>query len=255
MPFLQNLQDLHQFKMSKKICFSRKKIYNIIVFYEYHQQFQNLHRQQRRFIFQTSPVSHRLYDILEIPTDANKDLVKSQFYKLSKKYHPDLNLDDTAHKKFLLINEAYSILINDKSRKEYDRSILINQRNKSRTNWDDSHFSYSNRTKVRRHKYHHNFNEFHKKDFRRETSYTDNIHKTSNSRSSSTTKDFKFNFQEHYQRHYSEELRRANSESNKERNEFLENQLKKSHSRTVLRVVLIVSTLLLFGSSGGGIIV
>ena len=50
---------------------------------------------------------------------------------------------------------------------------------------------------------------------------------------------------------HSEELRRANSESNKERNEFLEKQLKSSHSRTVLRVVLIVSTLLLFGNGGG----
>ncbi|CAH1759458.1 5694_t:CDS:1 [Entrophospora sp. SA101] len=220
-------------------------------------RFTILHQQQRRFIFQTLPVSRRLYDILEIPLDADKKLVKSQFYKLSKKYHPDLNLkDNTAHKKFLLINEAYSILINDKSRKEYDRSILFkNNNNKSFSrSWNHSQFSYSNRPNVRKHT-HHNF---HESNFRRRTSRTDDTHKTNNSNtSSSSSKDFKnkFNFQEHYQRHYSEELRRANSESSKEKNQSLENQLKSSHGRTVLRIVLIVSTLVLFGSSGGGIMI
>ena len=209
--------------------------------------FKIFQQQPKRFIFQTLPVSRRLYDILEIPIDADKKLVKSQFYKLSKRYHPDLNLgDDTAHKKFLLINEAYSILINDESRREYDRSIH-NQKSKSRSNLNHSHFSSSNRPKIRRHTYH-NFNEFNSSNFRRGTSHTD---KTSSNSASSKDSKNKFNFQEHYQRHYSEELRRANSESNKERNEFLEKQLKSIHSRTVLRVVLIVSTLLLFGNGGG----
>nr|CAG8505463.1 8464_t:CDS:2 [Entrophospora candida]CAG8507152.1 574_t:CDS:2 [Entrophospora candida] len=149
-------------------------------------RFTILHQQQRRFIFQTLPASRRLYDILEIPLDADKKLVKSQ-------------------------------------------------------------------PNVRKHT-HHNF---HESNFRR-TSRTDDTHKTNNSNtSSSSSKDFKnkFNFQEHYQRHYSEELRRANSESSKEKNQSLENQLKSSHGRTVLRIVLIVSTLVLFGSSGGGIMI
>ncbi|KAK9761077.1 hypothetical protein K7432_014286 [Basidiobolus ranarum] len=64
------------------------------------------------------------YDTLEIPTDADKKTIKSQFYKLSKKFHPDVNLNsEEAHASFLRINEAYSVLGNENSRKDYDRSI------------------------------------------------------------------------------------------------------------------------------------
>ena len=40
------------------------------------------------------------------------------------RYHPDRNPgDESAHAKFLEINQAYSILANDQSRREYDRSL------------------------------------------------------------------------------------------------------------------------------------
>ncbi|RIA92991.1 DnaJ domain-containing protein, partial [Glomus cerebriforme] len=61
------------------------------------------------------------YDALEVPPDAEHKLIKAQFYKLSKRYHPDVNIGDkTAHSRFLRINEAYSILSKEQSRREYD---------------------------------------------------------------------------------------------------------------------------------------
>ena len=42
----------------------------------------------------------------------------------SNRYHPDMNPDDdSSHEKFLLINEAYSVLGNELKRREYDREL------------------------------------------------------------------------------------------------------------------------------------
>ncbi|HCQ91659.1 MAG TPA: molecular chaperone DnaJ, partial [Clostridium sp.] len=47
---------------------------------------------------------------------------------LAKKYHPDTNINDkTLSEKFQLINEAYSVLSDEKSRKEYDEKIFKTQ--------------------------------------------------------------------------------------------------------------------------------
>ena len=61
------------------------------------------------------------YEILEVHKDATKDEIKKSFRNLAKKYHPDTNINDkTLSEKFQLINEAYSVLSDEKSRKEYD---------------------------------------------------------------------------------------------------------------------------------------
>ncbi|KAI9188527.1 uncharacterized protein BJ171DRAFT_514847 [Polychytrium aggregatum] len=65
-----------------------------------------------------------LYHVLGIPPSASRKEVKAKFFELSKLYHPDRNPeDDEAHKKFLEINEAHSILSNEQKRAEYDRSL------------------------------------------------------------------------------------------------------------------------------------
>ncbi|KAF7724146.1 DnaJ sub C member 4 [Apophysomyces ossiformis] len=67
---------------------------------------------------------HHHYDILQIHRGADKRAIKSQYYRLSKKYHPDLNPNNAeAHKKFLEVNEAYAILGNEASRMQYDREL------------------------------------------------------------------------------------------------------------------------------------
>ncbi|SFA80237.1 J domain-containing protein [Clostridium frigidicarnis] len=80
------------------------------------------------------------YKILELNKDASKDDIKSAFRKLAKKYHPDTNVDDkTLSAKFQEINEAYGVLRDEKSRKEYDEK-LNNQSN---------NFKKSNKTKQK----------------------------------------------------------------------------------------------------------
>lgn len=57
------------------------------------------------------------YDILGVDRKASKDEVKKAFRKLAQKHHPDKGGDES---KFKEITEAYSVLADDKRRKEYD---------------------------------------------------------------------------------------------------------------------------------------
>ncbi len=62
------------------------------------------------------------YSILGINRDASKEDIKRAFRKLARKYHPDVNPDNPqAIEKFKEINNAYSILNDDKKRDMYDK--------------------------------------------------------------------------------------------------------------------------------------
>ena len=54
------------------------------------------------------------YKILGLPNNASKDAVKIAYRKLAMKYHPDKNEAKSAHEKFILINEAYAYLSDDR---------------------------------------------------------------------------------------------------------------------------------------------
>lgn len=61
------------------------------------------------------------YSILGIKKDASQDEIKKAYRKLARKYHPDVNPNDTAaHKKFQQINEANEVLSDPEKRKKYD---------------------------------------------------------------------------------------------------------------------------------------
>jgi len=58
------------------------------------------------------------YNVLGVDKKASKDDIKKAFRKLAHKYHPDKGGTDEA--RFKEITEAYSILSDDKRRREYD---------------------------------------------------------------------------------------------------------------------------------------
>lgn len=61
------------------------------------------------------------YSILGLNKNASADDIKKAYRKLARKYHPDLNPDDTqAHQKFQQINEANEVLSDPEKRKKYD---------------------------------------------------------------------------------------------------------------------------------------
>lgn len=62
------------------------------------------------------------YEILGVSKSATQDDLKKAYRKLARKYHPDLNPSDkSAEQKFKEINEAYSVLGDEKKRTEYDQ--------------------------------------------------------------------------------------------------------------------------------------
>jgi curved DNA-binding protein CbpA len=64
------------------------------------------------------------YKILEISRDASLDDIKRAYRSKAKIMHPDVNDSPKANEVFILINEAYEVLIDD--RKRYLHDIKLN---------------------------------------------------------------------------------------------------------------------------------
>lgn len=63
------------------------------------------------------------YEILEVDVKASKEIIEKAYKILAKRYHPDTQSEDKkkwAEEKFKEINEAYEVLSNEDSRKNYD---------------------------------------------------------------------------------------------------------------------------------------
>ncbi|ELT97077.1 hypothetical protein CAPTEDRAFT_29520, partial [Capitella teleta] len=63
------------------------------------------------------------YDVLKIPMKATQAQVKSAYFVLSKKYHPDMDSSPEAKSIFADIQVAYEVLGNSSKRRQYDRQF------------------------------------------------------------------------------------------------------------------------------------
>ncbi|KAI7741135.1 hypothetical protein M8C21_021150 [Ambrosia artemisiifolia] len=62
------------------------------------------------------------YDLLGVSVNSNPHEIKESYRKLQKKYHPDI-AGQEGHDHTILLNEAYTVLMKDDLRKDYDASI------------------------------------------------------------------------------------------------------------------------------------
>nr|CAI5868795.1 unnamed protein product [Callosobruchus analis] len=89
----------------------------------YHVTILQLGRGKLSRSFSTSKCVWNYYDVLKLERKCTAKEIKDSFIRLSKEFHPDINKRDDAHKKFLQINEAYKVLSNIESRRNYDLSL------------------------------------------------------------------------------------------------------------------------------------
>ena len=62
-----------------------------------------------------------LYEILGVSRGASAEEIQKAYRKAARKFHPDLNPDDDAKKRFQEIQSAYEVLNDPEKRQAYDR--------------------------------------------------------------------------------------------------------------------------------------
>lgn len=66
-------------------------------------------------------MSKSLYETLGVNENASADEIKKAYRKLARKYHPDINKDESAVDKFKEINAAYEVLSDAEKKQQYDQ--------------------------------------------------------------------------------------------------------------------------------------
>ena len=66
-------------------------------------------------------MSKSLYETLGVSENASADEIKKAYRKLARKYHPDINKEESAVDKFKEINAAYEVLSDKEKKAQYDQ--------------------------------------------------------------------------------------------------------------------------------------
>ena len=66
-------------------------------------------------------MSKSLYETLGVSENASADEIKKAYRKLARKYHPDINKEESAVDKFKEINAAYEVLSDEQKKSQYDQ--------------------------------------------------------------------------------------------------------------------------------------
>lgn len=67
------------------------------------------------------------YAILGVNRDADTKEIRAAFRVKTRKFHPDVNREPDANRKWILISDAYELLLDPKKREKYDRLGLIDE--------------------------------------------------------------------------------------------------------------------------------
>lgn len=103
--------------------------------------------------FHNTPVAfaETHYDVLGVSKSASPNDIKKAYFRLCKEYHPDKNPNDEAkYKKFLKINDAYTVLINTDTRRQYDTNSNRPPMSSSDMGYEQYSSAYRNNPYVRR---------------------------------------------------------------------------------------------------------
>ncbi len=63
---------------------------------------------------------NKILEVLGLKTDAQEKDIKTAYFKLAKKYHPDLNPSADARDKFEKVSKAYETLSDSSKKEVYD---------------------------------------------------------------------------------------------------------------------------------------
>ena len=71
--------------------------------------------------------SEDLYEILQVSSSAEQDVIEAAYRRLARRYHPDVNKSPGAHETMVRLNRAYETLSDPNSRADYDQSRHLDE--------------------------------------------------------------------------------------------------------------------------------
>jgi len=109
--------------------------------------------QHRRTAAQNSPlnrdtfdVNKNYYDILGIPPEATSTEIREAFYRQARLTHPDVSASPASRQEFEYVQEAFRVLKNPRTRRDYDEKAGIGENLEQRA--EDAELFWMTRRKV-----------------------------------------------------------------------------------------------------------